>query len=108
VITLLRVLALGYGCLKLGITSRSVEARYMDAAREVLFEATLYELDALRLEQHLHAKYEKCRDHRVCFAGMRQGARRGGYELYVAGGTRLHTKGYRFAYVESTPRRKRD
>jgi hypothetical protein len=73
----------GIASYKLGVTYRKLETRYREALQEILFEAKLKELDALRLEQYLHAKYFEFRDERIFKAGMRKGARWGGdTELY--------------------------
>ena len=69
---------------KLGVTYRSLESRYKENVKAVLFEAVLDEYDALRLEQSLHSKHHKLRDRRVFKAGMRLGERwSGDSELYL-------------------------
>lgn len=83
-IALMRVDVFGLSAIKLGVTNRSLETRYKEALKEVYFEARLNELDALKLEQHLHAKYHEYQDKRVFYAGMRSGERwAGDTELYV-------------------------
>lgn len=68
---------------KLGVTVRTLEARYRESLKEVYFEAVLDEIDALKLEQLLHQKYEKDKDERIFKKGMRDGERwSGDTELY--------------------------
>ena len=82
-IALMKVEVFGIRSYKLGTTSRGLLNRYREYLKEILFESTLDELDALRLEQHLHAKYFKSRDLRIFLAGMRAGKRwAGDSELY--------------------------
>lgn len=83
-IALMRVEIFGLSAIKLGVTNRSLETRYKEALKEVYFEARLHELNALKLEQHLHAKYHTYQDKRIFCAGMRSGERwAGDTELYV-------------------------
>lgn len=70
-VALMEIEVFGISAYKLGITSRSLMLRYGENLKRILFEATLNEIDALKLEQHLHGKYFKHRDLRVFFAGMR-------------------------------------
>jgi hypothetical protein len=57
--------------------------RYREAVREIVFETTLDELDALKLERLLHGKYFRWRDTRVFLAGLRSGQRwSGDSEIY--------------------------
>ena len=58
-IALIKIEVFGIEVYKLGITSRSLLARYRENLREIIFETTLDELNALKLEQNLHAKYCK-------------------------------------------------
>jgi hypothetical protein len=84
-IALMEVEVFGIKSYKLGVTYRSLESRYKENVKAVIFEAVLDEYDALRLEQSLHAKYHGLRDLRVFKAGMRQGERwSGDSELYLA------------------------
>ena len=83
-IGVLEVEVLGIKSYKLGITSRKLEKRYKDSIKAILFEATLEEYDALKLERHLHGKYADQRDVRIFMAGMRSGKRwAGDSELYL-------------------------
>lgn len=89
-IGLMEVEVFGLKSVKLGITTRGLLARYRDDLRAILFEAILPELDALRLEQTLHAEYQSRRDTRIEKAGMRGGARwPGDQELYFASVAKL-------------------
>ncbi|WP_247485893.1 DUF723 domain-containing protein [Bradyrhizobium sp. 193] len=82
-LALLKVEIFGISGYKLGTTKRTVMARYGEALREIVFETTLNELDALRLEQRLHGKYFRWRDTRVFLAGLRSGKRwSGDSEIY--------------------------
>jgi hypothetical protein len=82
-IAFMKIEVFGISAFKLGITSRRLVDRYAFALREVLFEAALDEIDALKLEQHLHDKYFKGRDLRIFLAGLRGGQRwSGDSELY--------------------------
>lgn len=82
-LALMKVEVFGITAFKLGITSRKLIDRYASALREIMFEATLDELDALRLEQHLHGKYFRGRDMRIFLAGLRGGKRwPGDSEIY--------------------------
>lgn len=82
-LALMRVEVFGISAYKLGITSRRLIDRYAFALREVIFETTLDELNALKLEQQLHGKYFKARDVRIFLAGLRAGKRwPGDSEIY--------------------------
>jgi hypothetical protein len=82
-LALMKVEVFGITAFKLGITSRKLIDRYALSLREIIFEATLDELDALRLEQHLHGKHFKSRDLRIFLAGLRGGKRwPGDSEIY--------------------------
>jgi hypothetical protein len=82
-LALLKVEIFGISGYKLGTTNRTVMRRYREAVREIIFETTLDELDALKLERHLHGKYSPCRDTRVFRAGLRSGQRwSGDSEIY--------------------------
>lgn len=82
-IAFMKMKVFGIETYKLGVTSRSLEARYREALVKVYFEAVLDELDALMLEQLLHLKYKGDRDYRVKKKGMRDGGRwAGDEELY--------------------------
>lgn len=82
-LAVMKVEVFGITAYKLGTTSRSLLDRYALALREVLLETTLNELDALKLERHLHGKYFRGRDVRIFLAGLRSGARwPGDSELY--------------------------
>jgi hypothetical protein len=82
-IAVMKIEAFGIKGFKVGITARSLLARYRESLREILFEATLDELDALKLERAIHAKYFKHRDTRIFLAGLRAGKRwAGDSEIY--------------------------
>ena len=82
-LALLKVEIFGISGYKLGTTNRTVTSRYREAVREIVFETTLDELDALKLEQRLHGRYFPWRDTRVFLAGLRSGQRWGGdSEIY--------------------------
>ena len=82
-IALMKMDVWGIKTYKLGITTRTLEARYREAMVTVYFEAILAELDALMLEQLLHQKYRNDQDNRVKFKGMQDGKRwSGDEELY--------------------------
>jgi len=67
----MKIVVFGIAGYKLGTTNRTLMNRYKEALREILFETTLDELDALKLEQHLHGKYFRWRDTRIFLAGLR-------------------------------------
>jgi len=82
-IALMKIEVYGIESFKLGISSRDLIARYRESLREIIFDTTLDELDALKLEQSLHAKYFKWRDLRIFLAGLRSGKRwSGDSEIY--------------------------
>ena len=82
-LALLKVEIFGISGYKLGTTNRTVMKRYREAVREIVFETTLDELDALKLERRLHGKYFRWRDTRVFLAGLRSGQRwSGDSEIY--------------------------
>jgi Protein of unknown function (DUF723) len=82
-LALLKVEIFGISGYKLGTTNRTVMSRYREALREIIFETTLDELDALKLERRLHGKYFRWRDTRVFLAGLRSGQRwSGDSEIY--------------------------
>lgn len=70
-IAVMKVEVFGITGYKVGTTARSLLTRYRETLREILFEATMDELDALRLEQAIHAKYFRHRDVRIFLAGLR-------------------------------------
>jgi hypothetical protein len=85
IIAVMRVEVFGITGYKVGITSRTLLARYREALREILFEAKLDELDALKLERAIHAKYFRNRDVRIFLAGLRSRERwSGDSEIYAA------------------------
>ena len=68
---------------KLGVTTRTLEARYREFLDKIYFETVLDELDALMLEALLHQRYKSDQDLRVKKKGMRDGGRwPGDEELY--------------------------
>ena len=82
-LALMKIVVFGITGYKLGTTDRTLMNRYKEALREILFETTLDELDALKLEQHLHGKYFRWRDTRIFLAGLRAGQRwAGDSEVY--------------------------
>jgi len=82
-LAVMKVEVFGITAFKLGTTSRRLLDRYAFALREVLLETTLDELDALKLERHLHGKYFRNRDVRIFLAGLRAGSRwPGDSEIY--------------------------
>lgn len=82
-LALMKIAAFEITGYKLGTTSRTLMSRYGEALREILFETTLDELDALKLEQYLHGKYFRWRDLRIFLAGLRAGKRwSGDSEIY--------------------------
>jgi len=84
-IAVMKVEVFGIAAYKVGVTTRKLLDRYRDALREILFEATLDETDALKLEQSIHARHFRSRDTRVFLAGLRRGFRwPGDSELYDA------------------------
>lgn len=82
-IALMKMNIWGIETYKLGVTSRTLEARYREALVKVYYETVMNEIDALMLEQLLHMKYQDDRDYRVKKKGMRDGQRwAGDEELY--------------------------
>lgn len=82
-LALMKVEVFGITAFKLGITSRGLIARYREFLREILFETTLDELNALKMERQLHGKYFRFRDVRIFLAGLRSGKRwSGDSEIY--------------------------
>jgi len=82
-IALMKMNIWGIETYKLGVTTRTLEARYKEALDTVYYETVLDELDALMLEHLLHTKYKDDQDLRVKKKGMRDGERwSGDEELY--------------------------
>jgi hypothetical protein len=82
-VTVIKVEVFNIAAYKVGITSKSILHRYRHALREILFEATLDEIDALQLERAIHIKYFRYRDNRVLSAGMKEKKRwSGDTEIY--------------------------
>jgi len=70
--------------LKVGITTRSLEKRYREALKKVLYEVRLPERDALVLENRIKLKFSLEKDTRIKFKGMRLGKRwSGDTELFL-------------------------
>lgn len=84
-IALMRIEVFGIEAYKLGTTVSRLETRYADAVKAVLFEATLPESDALKLEMSLHLQFADMRDHRIMSTGIRKKKRwPGDTEIYGA------------------------
>lgn len=84
-LAVMKVEVFGITGYKVGTTARTLLVRYREALREVLFETTLDELNALKLEQLIHAKYFRSRDVRIFLAGLRNRERwPGDSEIYEA------------------------
>ena len=82
-LAVMKVEVFGITAFKVGITARNLLTRYREALREVFFETSLNELDALKLERKIHTKYFRDRDVRIFLAGLRAGARwSGDSEIY--------------------------
>lgn len=82
-LALMTVEVFGITAFKLGITSRQLIERYREFLRNIIFETTLDELSALKLERRLHGKYFRFRDVRIFLAGLRSGKRwSGDSEIY--------------------------
>ena len=82
-IALMKMNIWGIETYKLGVTTRTLRARYKEFHIKVYYEAVLDELDALMLEHLLHSKYRDDHDPRVKYKGMRDGKRwAGDEELY--------------------------
>ncbi len=81
----MRIEVFGIEAYKLGTTVSRLETRYADAVKAVLFEATLPEADALKLEMSLHLQFADMRDHRIMSTGIRKKKRwPGDTEIYSA------------------------
>ncbi len=65
----------GISSLKVGVTSRQIEQRYLWCLRKVFFKAKMKEVDALILENKIHRSFDYWRDRRILLAGMRGGKR---------------------------------
>ncbi len=84
-LAVMKVEVFGITSYKVGTTARTLLVRYREALREVLFETTLDELNALKLEQLIHARYFRSRDARIFLAGLRNRERwPGDTEIYEA------------------------
>lgn len=82
-IALMKMNVWGIETYKLGVTTRTLEARYRESLVKVYYETVLNEIDALMLEHLLHVKYRADQDSRVKNKGMRDGRRwAGDEELY--------------------------
>ena len=65
--------AYGIKALKVGITTRTLEARYGPDLKTIHFRGKLREIDALRLENVIKQRFEHHSDPRITKAGMREG-----------------------------------
>jgi hypothetical protein len=73
----------GIQSVKVGFTSRTLEARYGIALKAIHFSAQLDEIDAIALETEIHSQFNQQSDLRILKAGMRNGERwRGDTECY--------------------------
>ncbi|MPR31166.1 hypothetical protein FS320_41290 [Microvirga tunisiensis] len=68
----------GIQSVKVGFTSRTLEARYGIALKAIHFSAQLDEIDAIALETEIHSQFNRQSDLRILKAGMRNGGRWGG------------------------------
>jgi hypothetical protein len=74
-IGVMEVAPMGITTIKVGVSTRSLERRYLWDLKKVHFEFQLPELDAYVLENRIHRKFAAHSDRRVLKAGMRQGKR---------------------------------
>ena len=68
----------GIDCLKVGVTTRTLEARYAYNLRKVFFAVQLDEVTAYTFENAILERFHNTRDERVLKKGMRDGERWGG------------------------------
>jgi hypothetical protein len=61
--------------MKVGVTTRSLEERYLWYLKEVFFEVTLNEIDAYVLENRIREQFREHSDLRIFKKGMRDGGR---------------------------------
>ena len=75
--------ALGITALKVGVTTRTLEKRYLYYLKEIFFEVELSEIDVYVLENRIKIEFHGQKDERIIKAGMRDGERwSGDTELY--------------------------
>lgn len=73
----------GIRAMKVGVTTRSLEERYLWYLKDVFFEVTLNEIDAYVLENQIRQQFREHTDLRILKKGMRDGGRwRGDTEFY--------------------------
>ena len=74
-IGIMEVEVFGIKGLKVGITTRSLRARYSFYLRNIFLSAQLHEIDALVLENQIKLNFSEHKDERIKKFGMRQGER---------------------------------
>lgn len=65
----------GIRAMKVGVTTRSLEERYLWYLKEVFFAITFNELDAYVLQSQIRQKFREHTDLRILKKGMRVGGR---------------------------------
>jgi hypothetical protein len=65
----------GIRAMKVGVTTRSLEERYLWYLKDVFFEVTLNEIDAYVLENQIRHQFREHTDLRIIKKGMRDGSR---------------------------------
>ncbi len=68
----------GIRAMKVGVTTRSLEERYLWYLKHIFFEVTLNEIDAYVLENQIRQQFREHTDLGIFKKGMRDGGRRGG------------------------------
>lgn len=82
-IGVMEIEALGVQALKVGVTTRTLEKRYLYHLKQIFYEVELHEIDAYVLENRIKIHFSKQKDERIIKAGMRDGKRwSGDTELY--------------------------
>ena len=82
-IGVMEIEALDIQALKVGVTTRTLEKRYLYNLKQIYYEAELREIDAYVLENRIKVHFSKQKDERIIKAGMRDGKRwSGDTELY--------------------------
>lgn len=72
---LIEVEVYGIKALKIGVTRRKLEERYLHFVKKIFYQVQLYEIDGYVLENKIKLKFEKHRDNRILMKGMREGKR---------------------------------
>ena len=72
---LMEIEALGISAMKIGVTTRTLEQRYLSNLKTIFHEVRLFEIDAYVLENRIKREFSEDQDERIIKAGMRAGKR---------------------------------